>query len=112
MDWIVVAKAALAVYLVVSVGYVVVVYRRRRRNRTPVRPVRPEGYQFGARWGFAPTPLPEWAYLDEDAESEVAQPDPQRSARRLAGAGLGEGEDRGVELICDAVPFLPRRRRR
>jgi len=75
MDWIDVAKVALAVYLAVSVGYVVIVYRRRLRRRPAVRPVRPEGYQFSARWGFAPTPLPEWAYLDGDAEPEVEQGD-------------------------------------
>ena len=109
MNWIDVVKVALSVYLAVSVGYIVVVYRRRRRSRPAVRPVRPEGYQFGARWGFAPTPLPEWAYLDEDAAPW--QEDAQRSPRGLAGAGLGEGEDRSVELTSDTAPFLPRRRR-
>lgn len=39
VNWIDVAKVALSVYLAVSVGYIVVVYRRRRRSRPAVRPV-------------------------------------------------------------------------
>lgn len=113
MDWIDVAKVALAVYLAVSVGYVVVVYRRRVRSHRAGRPVRPDGNPFYTdRWVVAPTPLPEWAYLDEDAATGALQRDAQRSGGGLPGAGLGQGEDRVVELAADAAPFLPRRRRR
>lgn len=67
MDWTAVAKVALAVYLIVSVSYVVAVYRRRLKNRSSRRPVRPDPNPFYLkRWDVAPTPLPEWAYLDDD----------------------------------------------
>jgi hypothetical protein len=75
MDWIDVARVALTAYLAVSVGYLVVVYRRRIRSRAPVRPVRPDGNPFYTnRWVVAPTPLPEWAYRDEDADA-ATEPD-------------------------------------
>lgn len=62
-----IAKVALAAYLVISVAYIVVVYRRRVRNRSAGRPVRPDSNPFYTnRWVVAPTPLPEWAYGDED----------------------------------------------
>ena len=67
MDWLLLAKAALLVYLTVGLAILVVVYRRRSKKIGRGRPVRPDANPFyRQRWGFPPTPLPDWAYLDED----------------------------------------------
>ena len=113
VDWVNVAKVALAVYLAVSVGYVVVVSRRRVKNRRAGSPVRPDPNPFYTRrWEVAPTPLPEWAYLDEDEIKGASAGDVEHSGHPLPGASLGQGDDRIVELGSDTAPFLPRRRRR
>lgn len=71
MAWFDVGKLALAAYLVISVAYIVV-YRRRVRNRSAGRPVRPNSNpSYTNRWVVAPTPLPQWAYGHED-QAEIA----------------------------------------
>jgi len=74
VGWIDVAKSALAVYLVVSVVYIVFVYRRRVRSRPAGKPARPDSNPYYThRWVVAPTPLPEWAYADENQADSASE---------------------------------------
>lgn len=106
-----IAKGVLLAYTAVAVIYIVIRYSRRSKKLQCGKPVRPDpnpGY-FN-RPVFAPTPLPDWAYLeDRDTDPDESSDDDQEplSVQEVS----IENDDRVVELISDAEPFLPNRRR-
>ncbi len=65
--WVLIAKVALVAFLVIGVAILVVAYRRGLRRakgqRTQPDPNLGPGSVRGV---MPPTPLPEWAYSDED----------------------------------------------
>ncbi len=81
-----VAKATLIAFLVIGTAVLVITYIRRRRRVTPWRSRYADPYLRSIYGGAPPTPLPEWAYWDEETGHDDNPAGPPRAGTPTAGS--------------------------